>query len=250
MNGLPPCTGRMIRKSAFGRTQLFLPSQSVIFREVKCTGGLLRHDCANVYHVLPELFTCDHSVACWHCCESIQNAKRTAIPLPRVYDSSENIFHVYGITCSPGCAKAYILEHATFDRGQHINLLIKMLREVYDVNYAVIETPPRACMRRFGGYFDPGQLPRVECKLVQPPFVSYTMLAEERIGVDTPAITTTLEEADTFDEPPPPAMFDEFLADRAPVLARDQPKKRKTATTSSERGKPCGPMAKFVKDKS
>ena len=79
-------------------------------------GGITRYDTANVYHLLPEAHK-SASVCCWHCCEYIQNP-REIVPLPRLYDPAERLFHVYGATCSPGCAKAYILEHTTFDRGQ------------------------------------------------------------------------------------------------------------------------------------
>ena len=219
MNELPPVATRMIRKSAYGRTQLFLPSSSTLLREVKCQGGVVRHDAANVYHVLPEVFLAKGPVACWHCCEEIRNVAETGIPLPRVYDSVEKTYHVYGITCSPGCAKSYILEHTTFDRGQHLNVLVRMLREIYGVTGPVVETPPRPALRRFGGSFDPAVQLKAQCRLVQPPFVSYTMLAEERLGdvvTDLPsavaaADATAVEEADTFDEPEPPALFDQFM---------------------------------------
>ena len=37
-----------IRKSSFGRTQLFLPEANVTLREVKCMGGIQRRDGASV----------------------------------------------------------------------------------------------------------------------------------------------------------------------------------------------------------
>ena len=61
------------------------------------------------------------SSCCWHCCEEVVHA----VPLPRVYDTAEKAYFVYGVTCSPSCAKAYVLEHTTFDRGQHLDLLVQ-----------------------------------------------------------------------------------------------------------------------------
>lgn len=223
MTELPPRAPQMVRKSAYGRTQLFLPSVTGILREVKCMGGVTRHDTANVYHVLPELHDSDSTVCCWHCCEEITD-RASRVPLPRVYDSLERVFHVYGATCSPGCAKAYVLEHTTFDRGQHLNVLAKMLREVYGITEPVVETPPRPALRRFGGAFDPRRTVKAQCRLLHPPFVSYCMLVDEKLATDVatesglpaaparpPAAPVQgVEEADTFDEPQPPALFDEF----------------------------------------
>ena len=252
MQELPSGPPRLIRKSAYGRTQLFLPTATTILREVKCQGGIVRHDTANVYHVLPEAHLSNQKVACWHCCEDIQDIKRTGIPLPRVYDAAEKTYHVYGITCCPGCAKSYILEHTTFDRGQHLNVLVRMLRELYNVTGDVIATPPRPALRRFGGTFDPTSQMKAECRLVQPPFVSYTMLAEEGLGevltdfgAQPVADLKTVEEADTFDEPEPPALFDQFMASQergsTPVASSNGTVKRRNPPSAK------GPLSKFVK---
>lgn len=210
-------------------------------------GGMQRYESASVYHTLPKAYEEDR-VCCWHCCEEITD-KRTLIPLPRLYDTSEKVFHVYGATCSPSCAKAYILEHTSFDRGQHLNVLVKMLREVYDVN-DVVAAPPRASLRRFGGLFDPTSFKKVECSIVQPPFVSYCMLVQEHLTDNgtTMVPMDKVEDADTFDEPPPPALYTQFLEER-PVedsTVSDAPapvkRKRKVSTTATS-----GPMAKFIK---
>ena len=266
MNDLPPRPQRLIRKSAYGRTTLFLPSESNILREVKSMGGITRYDTANVYHLLPEAYkrlSTDKPVCCWHCCEPITNTK-CIVPLPRMYDATERLYHVYGATCSPGCAKGYILEHTTFDRGQHLNVLTKMLREVYGVSDPITETPPRPALQKFGGVFDPAQTCRpAECRLVEPPFVSYCMLVEEknrsavlselpRPPPEAGSSSMEVEEADTFDEPQPPAMFDGFLSQRA-THGRDAGGSSSVAPrpiTTRKRPPPApavGPMAKFVK---
>lgn len=218
---------RLVRKSAFGRTQLFLPSMTTLIREIKCMGDIQRYEDSNVFHTLPPLDG-TKPVSCWHCCEPVKHM----IPLPRLYDPDEKVYHVYGATCSPGCAKAYILEHTTFDRGQHLDVLIKMLRDLYGVHDHVFETPPRAALSRFGGPFDPSTVPTVECRLVQPPFVSYCMIAQERAQMEletssvpssaaptsaVPMDTSRAEEADVFETPFPDAEWQSWLpADPSP----------------------------------
>lgn len=237
MNELPQTQPQLVRKTAYGRTELFLPSTSTLVREVKCMGGIQKYDTASVYHMIPSVHE-QAGVCCWHCCEPIADA-RHVIPLPRIYDTAERVYHVYGATCSPACAKAYVLEHTSFDRGQHLNVLIKMLRDVYGITAPVVTAPPRAAMRRFGGHFDACNAPRAECALLQPPFVSYCMLVEERnvedeLAETTPAdeslplvsrstaiaapplanaagVSMEVEEADIFDEPHPPGIYQDYL---------------------------------------
>jgi hypothetical protein len=231
-------------------------------------GGITRRDVASVYHLLPELYEQANAqtLCCWHCCETIKSAK-SLIPLPKVYDHNERLFHVYGATCSPGCAKAYIIEHTTFDRGQHLNVLSKMLRDVYNITTHVIATPPRPSLRRFGGVFDPTRQTKAECRIVEPPFVSYCMLVDERLHSNTVAETqqdfemNAVEDADTFDEPQSPAMFDDFLkgvGDRSgseSVVTRRTLVKRKRASpdrggergTDSSTNASRGPLSRFVK---
>jgi hypothetical protein len=234
-----------IRKSSFGRTQLFLPEANVTLREVKCMGGIQRRDGASVYHTLPNV-TSVPNVACWHCCETITDPS-TCVPIPRVHDAVRDAYHVYGCTCSPGCAKAYVLEHTTFDRGQHLNTLVRMLREVYGIIGPVVETPPRPALKRFGGLFDPSCLPRTVCHLVEPPFVSYCMIVDEHstpTDVVVREAESVAEEHDTLEEPMPPPLFNDFLRKAAtspPHVAR--------RTEEEERPKRprVGPMSRYCK---
>ena len=263
---------RLVRKSAFGRTQLFLPSMTTLIREIKCMGDIQRYEDSNVFHTLPPLDG-TKPVSCWHCCEPVKHM----IPLPRLYDPDEKVYHVYGATCSPGCAKAYILEHTTFDRGQHLDVLIKMLRELYGVHDHVFETPPRAALSRFGGPFDPSTIPTVECRLVQPPFVSYCMIAQERAQMEleaspssssdpssvvpTPAApmdTSRVEEADVFETPFPDAEWQSWLPspsqpDAAPSSSAPPPPKKQKANSkkpppaSKKRPAPDNSLLRFAK---
>lgn len=246
----------MIRKTAYGRTQLFLPTTTDVIREVKCMGGITHHtSAADVYHVLPDARTESHG-CCWHCAEEISDEK-TVVPLPRVYDTAEGVYSTYGRTCSPSCAKAYILEHTTFDRGQHLNVLVKMLRDVYAYTEPIVETPPRPALKRFGGVFDTRQSNRrVRCRLVQPPFVSYCMVVEEHMkdnpereeGTTIPTVDME-EEEDSLDEPRPPALFEEFLKQKAkPPTTTKRPRDDGSTSSSSKAASSSkGPMSRFVR---
>ena len=206
--------GTVHRKSAHGRTQLFLPTKGTILREVKCMGGGLQNNQAHLYHVLQP---CNErsNICCWHCCEIIKNGE-DSIPIPHMYDRAEGMFYVFGTTCSPECAKAYVIEHTSFNRGQHLHALGSMLREVYHIEREIVETPPRPALIRFGGIFDPVRTMKTECKIIQPPFISYCMIADECRHDTTlkPSVFNTpipIEEANTFEEPIPPALFDTFI---------------------------------------
>lgn len=231
-----------LRKSAYGRTQLFLPTTGTILREVKCVGGIARVRAPCVYHPLETRAAC-----CWHCCEPLD---REPMPIPRLYDAVEGAYYVYGATCSPECAKAYILEHSSFDRAAQLTTFARMLRDVYAVVDAVTETPPRSCLRRFGGPFEPRGA-RVLCRVSEPPFVSYCMVVEEHAPPETVTPPPVVEEADTFDEPPPEGMYDAFLVeDGAPTPAppravRPAPPSR--AAKRASKGGGAGSMSKFVR---
>lgn len=236
-----------IRKSAHGRTHLFLPEQGVAFREIKCM-GTLRRNTASAFHTLRDakaLAATDASCCCWHCCEPVEGP---GIPLPRLYDAQRDEYHVYGKTCSAGCAKAYILEHTTFDRGRHLEVFVRMMREVYGVHEAIREAPPRPALRRFGGDFDPSTQVRGECRVLEPPFVSYCMILQERV---CEALESTAHD-DDVEAPPPPGLFEEFAHRRAmeeeasPTAASTAPRVgRKRSSPPVARG--VGPMARFRK---
>lgn len=179
-NNQPPVS---IRKSAFGRTNLFLNSSSTTFKEVKCMASTIaRQATASIYHMhdtnnLEEKE--NKKIVCWHCCHDFEGK---GFRLPRSYDPSEKVYHVYGCFCSANCCKAYILEHATFDRGYQMNVFVRMLREVYGISSGIIESPPRISLKMFGGPFDIETFRNQKnvCYVVHPPFVSYCMLIEER----------------------------------------------------------------------
>lgn len=235
-----------VRKSAFGRSQLFLPSSTTIVREVKCMGGVERHETANVYHIVPPA-RARADVACWHCCDPVGDA---CVPVPRAYDIHEQTYHVMGTTCGPACAKAYILEHTSFDRSQHLNVLVRMLRDVYGLTAPVVEAPPRAALKRFGGTLEVARHPRVRARLFEPPFVSYCMIAEESLaGAPSPDdMQIEAEDPEALDEPRPPALYHEFLKTAVGKSRSPSPPRRPRAPQPASSSQPTnGPMAKFLR---
>jgi hypothetical protein len=216
---------RNIRKSAYGRTDLFLPSGSTVLREVKCMGGVARFERASVYHCITDAWK-QPGVCCWHCCDTIES---DAMPIPRSYDYVEKVFHVFGAVCSPECAKAFILSHATFDCGQHLDALTRMLHEVYGIDYPIVATPPQPALKRFGGPFAPTRR-KVPCTILEPPFISYCMLAGEHLETE--------EEPENLDEPEPPALYGTYVQQRAAEAPRP---KRPRGTPNT------GPLSQFMK---
>lgn len=175
----------MLRKAAFGRTNLFLDDATTVLRDIRCASSAsVRHAVASVYHKHSGSADAQKpdGTVCWHCCHGFDTP---GVRLPRLFDPNKQTYHVYGWYCSPGCAKAYILEHATFDRGYQMNIFVRMLREVYRIDDTVNEAPPRVALRMFGGPFDIESFREQTniCQLVNPPFVSHCMLVEERLPV-------------------------------------------------------------------
>ena len=212
---MPPLQG--VRKASFGRTNLFIPDPNVVLRSVRASNGIGRRPDGTVYHLLAGEGPPD--VCCWHCSEHIRGER---FRLPKVYDSTEHVFHVYGFFCAPACAKAHILEKAAFDRGHQINVFMKMMRDIYGHSGPIVEAPPRAALKRFGGPCSPTGNKRL-CRIVEPPFVSYCMLVEEQLPnrsvADTPGdlITDAANEGeeDIIEPPNESPMYTAFLQQAA-----------------------------------
>ena len=171
-----------LRKSAFGRTNLFLKTPNVIFREIRCSASSsTRQACASIFHTHGGNNNSEKpsNCVCWHCCHPYDGA---GFRLPRIFDPVDAVYHVYGWFCSANCAKAYILEHSTFDRGYQMNIFVRMLRDIYGISTAINEAPPRLSLSMFGGPFDIESFREQKnvCLTLTSPFISYCMLIEER----------------------------------------------------------------------
>ena len=192
----------MIRKSSYGRTNFF--EEGTHFKQ--CNSTVVPVSTSSVFHTLPPLEEESElrrrQILCWHCCHPIfpptNGAKRKrkggdpkegeeesttrVYRAPRMYDPQNSTFHVYGYFCSPSCIKTYVLDHTSFDRGEHMYAFVKMMREVYGVEEEVKEAPPREMLLSFGGPLPLSEFRTMtnECEIVKPPFVSYRMIVEER----------------------------------------------------------------------
>jgi hypothetical protein len=262
-------------------------------------GGIKRRGNAFVYHSLTPAWkgrgkdgkdSNDAPICCWHCCDEVEGGARACIPIPRLYDNCEGVYYVYGATCSVECAKAYVMEHSSFDRGQQLHCLSTMMHEVYGIKGDIVEAPPRACLVRFGGIFlTPLQERKRKgeevatssnanrCVLVEPPFVSYTMLAEERDAGPTPAFTcpdSDQEEMITdgmelcggggvtgvfpateelVEETHPPSLFDAFLENQGctveppPAIPKKGTSKKKSPAKTKQEASRNGPLSRFMR---
>lgn len=246
-----------VRKSAFGRTSLFLTDDDrTLVRSIRTQSSAMRRAEGSVYHNLSQSAERTGTIACWHCCEPI-DATKTSYCVPKSYDAAEGIFYVYGHFDSLECAKAHIVEHTSFDSGHQISVFGKMAREVYGVDN-VQQAPPRVTLRKFGGPFDIADFKKApfESRIVEPPFVSYCMLAEERFPEKSLADTLGRVEVDDddFAEPPPSSMYDDFLVEmqgkaetaqpEAVLAESSEPRKRSKRIATRESS---GTLRKFFK---
>jgi len=234
MSAPAPLAHHAVRKSAFGRTSLFLTEGGVAVRNVNASASGVQRIPGTVYHNLAETAKRVDGLCCWHCCEVIGDGPSYRIP--KYHDLNEDQYHVFGHFCSLSCGKAYILEDDRYDRGYALNIFHRMARAVYGVHDRIIETPPRIALQKFGGPFPVPSVAQA-CRptaVVEPPFVSYCMLVEEReqssvasgerFGLGTqdgnappalppcrldPRCPTRVD--DDFTEPPARSMYDDYV---------------------------------------
>lgn len=264
-----------LRKSAFGRTNLFLKTSNVIFKEIRCSASsTTRQACASIFHTHGGNNACEkpNNCVCWHCCHSYEG---TGFRLPRIFDPADAVYHVYGWFCSANCAKAYILEHSTFDRGYQMNIFVRMLRDIYNIHASVNEAPPRLSLSMFGGPFDIQTFREQTnvCLTLTPPFISHCMLIEERQPIANVGEQTTMTQRgsvrglrrptetsktnssgdDDICAPEVESMYMEFLSKQESTQAASSssnppaPKRAKTKGTAKSMSPPSGVgLARFA----
>lgn len=110
---------------------------------------------------------------CWHCCSAFDNVP---VPICHDYDIRTSTIRVSGNFCSLACAKAHLLETPAFDTNRRLLLLRHVATTVYGMSGDIVAAPPRMCLKRFGGTLDLDSYRqnRVQCNIVDPPFVSHT----------------------------------------------------------------------------
>jgi hypothetical protein len=84
---------------------------------------------------------------CFNCCHSFQNLM---FKLPIDFDLKLNRYKLYGIFCSPNCAKRFALDDITLHSKVHI--LGQFCRYMYnDMSYKIKPSPSRYQLKCFGG---------------------------------------------------------------------------------------------------
>lgn len=111
-------------------------------------------------------------VACLHDCHPFNSVP---IPLVHKFDERKSVYHVYGVFCSPNCAKAYVIEHESGLVSRRMADFLSMLRNVYGIGGNIKPAPPRIRLRMFGGELDietfRTQFKHVHEAILSPPFV-------------------------------------------------------------------------------
>jgi len=248
-----------VRKTAFGRTSLFL-NNSQDATNVRCvrrsSSAMTRVHGATYHNLNDSERAVKGAICCWHCCEEITEGN--SFKIPKNYNSHEGVYHVYGHFDCLSCCKAFILEQSRFDCAHQMNLFTQMAQEVYGQHEPIVAAPPRISLQRFGGPMridEFRQCPRV-VRILEPPFVSYCMLAEEHPTAQTAVDASATEVAaipmvddDAFSEPAPCALYNDFVEARraTPDCAdvSDAPlRKRRAAKTVPTR---TSSLARFCK---
>lgn len=94
-------------------------------------------------------------VLCWHCCHSFSGPP---IPLPLSYDTSRDVFRVYGVFCSTRCMAGYSRDNRAILPGAS-NGSIGMAVFQFITRWTghtdpkrIHRAPPRCLLKAFGGY--------------------------------------------------------------------------------------------------
>jgi hypothetical protein len=125
-------------------------------------------------------------VACWHDCHPFHTQP---IPLLHRYDERSGLYYVYGVFCSPNCAKMYIIEHEQGVTSLRMVEFLSMLRVVYGITGNLKPAPPRMRLKLFGGELSiqqfRNQFRHAHERLVSPPFVPSGMTVIQTMSADS-----------------------------------------------------------------
>lgn len=125
-------------------------------------------------------------VACWHDCHPFPSQP---IPLLHRYEERSGLYYVYGVFCSPNCAKMYIIEHEQGVTSLRMVEFLSMLRVVYGITGNLKPAPPRMRLKLFGGELSiqqfRNQFRYAHERLVSPPFVPSGMTVIQTMSADS-----------------------------------------------------------------
>ena len=87
------------------------------------------------------------NVCCWHCAHTFEGR---VIPCVKRYDSLRDQFHVYGVFCTWGCAKAHAI-HSKRDWALETSLLAFLKKRVTGNVTGIKPAPSKYLLQKFGG---------------------------------------------------------------------------------------------------
>lgn len=123
---------------------------------------------------------------CWNCCHSFDT---TPVCIPKKYDETTNLFHVYGIFCSWNCAKTHLEDEYHSIASEQFMWMCIMAKDVFgcDIYSTLVSAPPRFCLTMFGGEMTIEQYREKSlttvCEILEPPMIShFMMLRQSHVG--------------------------------------------------------------------
>jgi hypothetical protein len=118
-----------------------------------------KYDKENKINVLIQLSHCNKmkqwpektNICCLWCCHDFDN---TPWGIPNKYET--NLFHLFGIFCSPNCAASYIFNNITEinTKWEYFSLLNLLYYKVYNKSTEISLAPSKLSLKKFGGCLD------------------------------------------------------------------------------------------------
>jgi len=146
-------------------------------------------------------------LACWYCRLPFDTQP---IPIVQQYDSTKNLYDVYGVSCSGPCSKSYIISMRNNDSRTRLIWQTKMLIEVFGwpANEPIPAANPWQAIDVFGGYMTIAEWrkvrPGIVMQLKMPPFVPFVIFTEtESKGmyqIDQTAPPEAMDQVDSLEE--------------------------------------------------
>ena len=121
---------------------------------------LKNKDCKeNKINVLMQLSHCNKikkwpektNICCLWCCHEFEN---TPWGIPYKYE--EDLFHLFGIFCSPNCSASYIFNnlYSTNKKWEYFSLLNLLYYKIYNEMKNIYLAPSKLSLKKFGGCLD------------------------------------------------------------------------------------------------
>ena len=128
-------------------------------------------------------------VSCWWCCHGFESVP---VGVPVRYEEATKTYHLHGVFCGFGCAKAYNMSRSHAARPVRAHLLSRMQRDVYGVHEDVPAAPPFQELEQFGGDMTLEQFrgATVETRVLEPMLVPAFVEVEDATAPPRPVDVT------------------------------------------------------------